>query len=329
MKKGMLTSTIIICSLLLASCGTENKEVSKSSQGTNSEYTVQNTKMDVLGFDLELPQVANTHGDKKINELLFDGVIFEVPYAAGGYSIYEVGELKQWEEAYREQLDKLLQETTDTFEYVLRDLDGNSIPELIVKKQLELTVYTFDTDIKEIGIYDFVTGTTSLFYSDNSAYPGIFYFYESGGLDHYGYMSVGDNKLVVEELWNEDYSGMAEELGIDRNKIEELSQDKELISESKNVYEDSKYLEFRYESISEVYTDAQLIEMAKEYYYCQSGDNPPYIEIDSDIAGIVTLHLYDLNEELGTTATLAWYYIDRSTGKGTDIFDNEIDLNNP
>ena len=47
---------------------------------------------------------------------------------------------------------------------MLRDLDSDNIPELIIKEELKLTVYRYDTEIVEIGNYDFVTGTTRFFF---------------------------------------------------------------------------------------------------------------------------------------------------------------------
>jgi hypothetical protein len=50
---------------------------------------------------------------------------------------------------------------------------------------------------------------------------------------------------VYEELWNEDYSGISKELGIIRDRIEEFSADKQLISESRKAYEENKDLPFQ------------------------------------------------------------------------------------
>lgn len=148
---------------------------------------------------------------------------------------------KLWKKSY----DKYLNEVDNqNLEYVEKDIDGDGTPELILKENVKITVYAYTEEMIKVGDIDFQTGTTRLLYSENSMYPGIFYYYVSGGLDHYGYVSINDMKLVNEELWNEDYSGILEELGEDREKIEELSDDKELIEESKKVYENNNDLVF-------------------------------------------------------------------------------------
>ncbi|HOV25533.1 MAG TPA: hypothetical protein PK566_04130 [Pseudobacteroides sp.] len=130
--------------------------------------------------------------------------------------------------------------------FSIRDLDNNGIPELVIARNgANITVYTYNDTVVEIGNHDFVTGTTRLFCSDNPLYPGIFFYFAGGGLDHYGYLTIKDNKLMYEELWNEDYSGVSKELGISREKIEELSADKQIINESRKVYKENNDLPFQ------------------------------------------------------------------------------------
>jgi hypothetical protein len=135
----------------------------------------------------------------------------------------------------------------DSIEFSIKDLDNSGIPELITKRNgVDITVYTFvDGSLEDYGSQNFETGTTRLFLSDNSLYPGVFSFYLGGGLNHYGYISIKDNKLFYEELWNEDYSGISKELGEEREKIEEISVDKQLINESKIAYEENNDLQFQ------------------------------------------------------------------------------------
>lgn len=52
------------------------------------------------------------------------------------------------------------------YEFVIKDLDGDAIPELIVKEKLKLTVYRQNKEIEEVGSYNFATGTTRLFSSE-------------------------------------------------------------------------------------------------------------------------------------------------------------------
>lgn len=75
-----------------------------------------------------------------------------------------------------------------------------------------------------------------------------------------------------------------------------------------------------------MYTDDELVKMASDFYYHKNHAKPPIVEADSVYEGIVTIHLYEINEKAGHTATWEWYYIDRATGKGKDFFDKEVDL---
>lgn len=110
---------------------------------------------------------------------------------------------------------------------------------------MNITVYTIDDTVVEVGDHNLVTGTTRLLFSDNPSYPGIFSLFVSGGLEHYGYITIKDKNLIYEELWNEDYSGVSNELGLERERIEEISGNKQLIEESRKAYEENKNLLFQ------------------------------------------------------------------------------------
>jgi len=130
--------------------------------------------------------------------------------------------------------------------FSIRDLDNNGIPELVIERNgVNITVYTYNDTVVEVGNHDFASGTTRLFFTDNPSYPGIFFYFAGGGLDHYGYLTIKDNKLMYKELWNEDYSGISKELGISREKIEEFSADKQIINESRKVYKENNDLPFQ------------------------------------------------------------------------------------
>ena len=75
------------------------------------------------------------------------------------------------------------------------------------------------------------------------------------------------------------------------------------------------------------FTDAELCVMAQFYYGSRKNYIPEHIEAEGEENGIVTIHLY--NETADHTATLEWYYIDRVTGKGTDLMENPVDLTEP
>lgn len=131
--------------------------------------------------------------------------------------------------------------SNEEIDFSIKDLDDNGIPELVIARNglNNITVYTYNDTVVEVGNHDFASGTTRLFFTDNPSYPGIFFYFASGGLDHYGYLTIKDNKLMYEELWNEDYSGISKELGISRERIEEISADKQLIYESRKVYKEN------------------------------------------------------------------------------------------
>lgn len=137
--------------------------------------------------------------------------------------------------------------SNEELDFSIKDLDHNGIFELIIAKNgvNNIAVYTFNNTVVEVGNINFATGTTRLFFTDNSSYPGMFYYYAGGGLDHYGYITIKDNKLMREELWNEDYSGISKELGISRKRIEEISADKQLINESRKFYKENNDLPFQ------------------------------------------------------------------------------------
>jgi len=153
-----------------------------------------------------------------------------------GYVNYpETYDTNTWQGAYKKFLKENYYENTDTLQFALRDFNDDETPELLIKHELEITVYTFDKKVIKIDSYDYVTGTTKLFLSDNPKYPGIFSFTVGGGMYHHGYLILKDNKLVWEELWNEDYSNVSSHLELDRDIIVELSDDKQLIAESRKV----------------------------------------------------------------------------------------------
>lgn len=159
---------------------------------------------------------------------------------------------EEWKKAYEEKLDELYEQKKDEgwYSYTVRDLDGNGVPELIFRRPgkttgTKITVYSYEQGIKQIGKYHFVGGTTVLLVTDHPSYPGIIYFHVGGGLEHYSYLSMVDQTLHTEELWNEDYSGISQELGKDRERILEISKDAALIQESKKAYETRTELLFQ------------------------------------------------------------------------------------
>ncbi len=152
---------------------------------------------------------------------------------------------EEWKAAYETKLDELYNKKKKWLQYSVRDLDGNGVPELLFKNQMKVTIYSYEQGLQKIGAYDFASGTTMFLTTDHASYPGILYFWVGGGMEHYGYLMIKDQSLHREELWNEDYSGISKELGEDRERIMEISEDAVLIQESKKAYEGRNELQFQ------------------------------------------------------------------------------------
>ncbi|MBP0962047.1 MAG: hypothetical protein J5864_07865, partial [Oscillospiraceae bacterium] len=75
------------------------------------------------------------------------------------------------------------------------------------------------------------------------------------------------------------------------------------------------------------YSDTELCDLALRYYGSRTNYKPDHAEVDSTDGNTVNIHLYDDGET--HTSTVNWYYVDRNTGKGTDISGNEVDLTAP
>jgi len=149
-----------------------------------------------------------------------------------------------YERDYLDYYDSDDKWNTMEFYFVLKDLDNDGTSELVIMTNwMNVAVYTYSDGLMKIGSRNFASGTTRLFFSDNPAYPGIFFFFVGGGLEHYGYISIKDNQFIYEDLWNEDYSGFFVERD-GRNRIEELSNDKELIEESRIVYRENNDIDW-------------------------------------------------------------------------------------
>ena len=122
----------------------------------------------------------------------------------------------------------------NVYTYFIKDLDSNGVGELIVVHAgTEITVYTLKDTVKEIGKHDFLTGTLRLLYSNDTSYPGIIYFTVGGGAEHYRYLTIKNDQLSFEKIWDYNYSASQ---GTDIDLIVEHTTDKKLISESKIAY---------------------------------------------------------------------------------------------
>lgn len=142
-------------------------------------------------------------------------------------------------ESYTEYLKNFADSSSEVY-YLIRDIDNDGTKDLILSNNASLTIYTYTDSVKEVGSYDFITGTVQYLYSDNKDFPGIFYTTTGGGYNHYGYMTVKDGKVTTEDLWKEDFSGISGE----KNKIEDLSENKALVDESKSVSQKEQKINF-------------------------------------------------------------------------------------
>ena len=159
-------------------------------------------------------------------------------------------EANELEEAYKSFLDNLYRKKNSSkgnyfLSFLLRDMDSDSIPDLIIKKNTKFIIYTYTDKVVKVGKTGEFGGTGRYFYSNKSLYPGIFCFWVGGGYEHYGYIYIENNHVIFQELWNEDFTGISKILGKNREKIEEISSDKQIIDESKIVYDENQELVFR------------------------------------------------------------------------------------
>lgn len=156
---------------------------------------------------------------------------------------------QDWKNAYESYMNNIYKTSKhkDRLYYFIKNIDQTDVPELFLidfsKYEDNMKIYVYkDDDVQEIGGRQ-LTGTTRLLYSENPSCPGVFTFGVGGGLERYGYMTIQDGKFSEMDLWNEDYSGISKELGEDRERIEEISSDKLLISESKKAYKNDQDIE--------------------------------------------------------------------------------------
>ena len=88
-------------------------------------------------------------------------------------------------ESYTEYLKNFADSSSEVY-YLIRDIDNDGTKDLILSNNASLTIYTYTDSVKEVGSYDFITGTVRDLYSDNKDFPGIFYTTTGGGYNHCG-----------------------------------------------------------------------------------------------------------------------------------------------
>ncbi|MCL2053795.1 MAG: hypothetical protein FWG90_05050 [Oscillospiraceae bacterium] len=153
-------------------------------------------------------------------------------------------EMETWLEVYAAHIRNSVYEENFTSYFSLRDLDNDGVPELIIHQVSELyallTIYSYDGNVHKIGDYsDPKAGVAGLRISNNTLYSGLFTMWWGGGVEHYGYLTVEEKKLLYKYLWYDNHNAESPHL-------KEISDDKQLISESIEAFAldyDSNYHE--------------------------------------------------------------------------------------
>ena len=141
------------------------------------------------------------------------------------------------ETAYNSFLQDINQ--NDVLYYTFKDIDGNGTDELLVTSNTKLTIYVYDHSVKEIGNHDFQTGTLRLLHTNHEDYPGIICFTAGGSAEHYKYLTIHNEQLLLRDLWKLDYSN-------DNSKQEiNYCDDAQLIDLSKEAYNNNQDIDFK------------------------------------------------------------------------------------
>ena len=111
---------------------------------------------------------------------------------------------------------------------------------LLNSKGTEIIVFRYQTTVREIGRYDYQTGTTRFLATDD--YPGIFCFYVGGGNNSYDYISVENGTLKRELLWQDRFAWKDEG---DPEREVYYTEDTAIISASKKAYAENADVDFQ------------------------------------------------------------------------------------
>ena len=178
--------------------------------------------------------------ETEVTQAAYDAVTGEI-FAIGDDQLIwnPLGENGQSFGDYTALLESIRAENREVY-YLLRDMDGDGVQELLLKEDTKLSVYTLTESVTLVGEQEFATGTLRLLYSDKTDYPGIFTFTVGGGANHYGYMTLKDGKISQEKLWD-DFFSLADN---DPGRVKTYSKDEAIIAESKTLYAKNKDLQF-------------------------------------------------------------------------------------
>ena len=135
-------------------------------------------------------------------------------------------------EAYADFLDAYVEDRS--LFYFTKDIDNNGTEELIIHQDTGIEVYTYEASVKMVGahdfIHDFITETLLLHHTNDKKYPGIVYVICGGGKYRFGYITITDGVLTVQQTFDEMLSGKKETVY--------YTQDFYLIALSRKVWED-------------------------------------------------------------------------------------------
>lgn len=174
-----------------------------------------------------------------IVSLVFERNVLISQLPQNSHSIFDITIKEEFKEqaklAYMDFLEKFSKtETYQVYEFSLKDLDKDEIPELIIVQSNAvhgiLSVYYYDGDLKKYGDYSNPKiGQSALRVSDNPTFPGLFTLWWGGGVEHYEYLYLDEGILKKSKLWELDRAG---EFPCQRL----LSSNKELVEESMNLF---------------------------------------------------------------------------------------------
>lgn len=141
---------------------------------------------------------------------------------------------------------------------------------------------------------------------------------------------VNNDTFLTQEQKDTLKGATSGNIEIINNRINAVNAAKAEAERQAKAKEDAEALA-KLQQSSNGYTNEQLCEMARSYYYKTSGGySPKYVEIDQDKGNTVVIHLYNVVNDgprAGHTATAAFYEVDRHTGKGQNITNyTEVDL---
>ncbi len=178
---------------------------------------------------------------KKIRLLIFGGTLVILLICILNKKFENGESIEQTENTYMKAYETCLRNFPELHDYeysgvVLRDLDKNGVPELIIVQVDEadgiLKVYSYDNRVYKIGEYsDPKVGISAIRISENPEFPGLFNQWWGGGVEHYGYLEVREKRLIYEDLWYMDRTGAAPYQS-------QVSNKEALIRESMNLFSD-------------------------------------------------------------------------------------------